>query len=94
MLSKLPINLDKVSQEKIDREILRAGIIAELDAISFYEQMAALTENEDIKKVLLDVASEEKEHVGEFETLLEREDKEQVEKSAEGKKEVEEMTGN
>lgn len=93
MLSKLPINLAKVSPEKIDQEILRAGIIAELDAVSFYEQMAALTENEDIKKVLLDVAAEEKEHIGEFETLLMREDKEQVEKSEEGKKEVEEMTG-
>lgn len=93
MLSKLPINLEKTDKKNIDKEILRAGIIAELDAISFYEQMAAMTENENIKKVLLDVASEEKEHVGEFETLLMREDKEQIEKSEEGKKEVEEMTG-
>ena len=93
MLSKLPINLEKTDKNNIVKEILRAGIIAELDAISFYEQMAAMTENENIKKVLLDVASEEKEHVGEFETLLMREDKEQIEKSEEGKKEVEEMTG-
>ncbi len=91
MLSKLPVNLEKVSKENMDKEILRAGIIAELDAISFYEQMAALTDNEDIKKVLLDIASEEKEHVGEFETLLNREDPEQVEKGKEGKEEVEEL---
>ncbi|MEF8846829.1 MAG: ferritin family protein [Candidatus Paceibacterota bacterium] len=93
MLSEFPIDLDKVDPKNLDREILRAGLIAELDAISFYEQMAAKTDNEDIKKVLLDVAEEEKEHVGEFETLLMREDPEQVEQSKEGKEEVEEMTG-
>lgn len=93
MLSEFPIDLDKVDPENLDREILRAGLIAELDAISFYEQMAAETDNEDIKEVLLDVAKEEKEHVGEFETLLLKEDQEQVEQGEEGKKEVEEMTG-
>jgi len=50
----------------LDKEILRVGVIAELDAINLYEQMAAMTENKDIKKVLLDIAREEKEHVGEF----------------------------
>ncbi|MFW6283503.1 MAG: ferritin family protein [Minisyncoccales bacterium] len=93
MLSDIPKNLEKVDKENIDKEVLRAGLIAELDAISLYEQLAAMAENEDIKKVLLDVAKEEKEHVGEFETLLLREDKEQVEQGEEGKEEVEEMTG-
>jgi rubrerythrin len=92
MLSKLPVNLEKTNQKNINKEILRAGIIAELDAISFYEQMADMTDKEDIKKVLLDIAAEEKQHVGEFEALLEKEDKEQVEKAEEGRKEVEEMT--
>jgi len=41
-------------------------VSAELDAISLYEQLAAATENEDIKKILLDVAKEEKTHVGSF----------------------------
>jgi rubrerythrin len=77
----------------VDREILRAGIIAELDAINLYEQMAAMTENENIKKILLDIAKEEKTHMGEFQALLLREDREQVEKLEEGKKEVEELTG-
>ncbi|MBD3282057.1 MAG: rubrerythrin [Candidatus Portnoybacteria bacterium] len=93
MLSKIPINIDKIKKEDLDKEILRASIIAELDAINLYEQMAAMTENEDLKKVLLDVAKEEKEHVGEFETLLLRADKEQAEEAEEGRKEVEEMTG-
>ena len=92
MLSQLPINLEKVKKEDIDREILRAGMIAELDAVSFYEQMAAITESENIKKVLLDIAREEKTHIGEFEALLLKEDEEQVKESEKGKKEVEELT--
>jgi hypothetical protein len=31
MLSHIPINLDKVSKADLDKEILRAAIIAELD---------------------------------------------------------------
>jgi len=89
MLSKLPIDLQKVSKENIDQEILRAGIIAELDAVNLYEQMAAMTDNKDIKKVLLDIAKEEKTHVGEFQTLLLNIDKQQVKELEEGKKEVE-----
>ena len=91
MLSQLPTNLTKLKKEDLDREILRAGMIAELDAINFYEQMAALTENEDIRKVLLDIAKEEKTHMGEFQTLLLKEDEEQREELKEGEEEVEEL---
>ena len=93
MLSQIPINLEKVIKGDVDREILRAGIIAELDAINLYEQMAAMTGNENIKKILLDIAKEEKTHVGEFQALSLREDREQVKELEEGKKEVEELTG-
>jgi len=91
MLSKIPLNLEKIAKEDIDKEILRAAIIAELDAINLYEQMAALTENENIRKILLDIAKEEKTHVGEFQTLLLMEDKEQEKELEEGKKEVREF---
>ena len=64
-----------------------------MDAINLYEQMAALTENRNIKKILLDIAREEKTHVGEFQALLLMEDKEQEKELEEGKKEVEEETG-
>ena len=92
MLSKIPIknDLSKMSKAEINNEILRMGIIAELAAIILYEQMAAMTTDEDIKKILLDVAKEEKTHVGEFQALLLEGDKEQVEELAAGKKEVEE----
>jgi len=90
MLSQIPGNLDKLNPEDIDREILRVGIIAELDAVNLYEQMAAKAQDNDIKKILLDIAKEEKTHVGEFQALLLARDKEQVEELEEGKKEVEE----
>lgn len=92
-MSQIPIDLSKVKRPDFDREILRTGIIAELDAISLYEQMAAMTTDESIKMILTDIAKEEKTHVGEFQALLLRLDKEQVSELAEGKKEVEKKTG-
>ena len=91
MLSAIPINLQKVVQNDLNKEILRAGIIAELDAINLYEQMAAMTTNEHIKEVLLDIAKEEKTHVGEFQALLLLEDKEQEKELQRGRNEVDEM---
>lgn len=91
MLSKIPINLEKIKKEDLDKEILRLGIIAELDAINLYEQLAEMTENENIKKVLLDIAKEEKTHVGEFQALLLKIDQEQEKELEKGKEEVEEL---
>jgi len=93
MLSKLPIDLGKIDKKNIDAEILRAGIIAELDAINLYEQMAAMAQDENIKKILLDIAKEEKTHVGEFQTLLLNRDQEQVKELETGKAEVKEEVG-
>lgn len=93
MLSKLPINLENVSKSNLDKEILRAALIAELDAVNLYEQMAAMSENEHVKKILMDVAKEEKTHIGEFQALLLRFDEEQVRELEHGKREVEELTG-
>jgi rubrerythrin len=90
MMSQIPADLSKVKKEDVDREILRTGIVAELDAVNLYEQMAAMAVSEDIKKILLDIAREEKTHVGEFQALLLQRDKEQVEELEHGKKEVEE----
>ena len=93
MLSNIPINLEKVVKDKLDNEILRVAIIAELDAINLYEQMAALADNKHIKMILLDIAKEEKTHVGEFQALLLTNDKQQEKELVEGKKEVDELTG-
>lgn len=91
MLSKIPIALEKIKKEDIDKEILRAAIIAELDAVNLYEQLAATTLNSDIEKILLEVAKEEKTHVGEFQALLVKLDEEQKTELKAGEKEVEGM---
>jgi len=93
MLSEIPAKFDKVKKEDLNKEILRVGMIAELDAVSLYEQMAALTDSKAIKTILLDIAKEEKTHMGEFQALLLKEDKEQAQEIAKGKKEVDEKTG-
>jgi len=49
----------------LDKEILLATIIAELDAINLYEQMTSLTKRP-IKAILLAITKEEKTDVGEF----------------------------
>ncbi|NHI92416.1 MAG: rubrerythrin [Candidatus Lokiarchaeota archaeon] len=92
-LAKIPILLEKVNKKDIDKEILRTAIIAELDAVNLYEQMASLTEDSDLKKVLLDVAGEEKGHIGEFQYLLLKCDEEQEKELISGQKEVKELLG-
>ncbi|HIX19548.1 MAG TPA: rubrerythrin [Candidatus Akkermansia intestinigallinarum] len=55
------------------RELVRAiryMISAEYEAIQLYEQLAESIDCELARKVLLDVADEEKEHAGEFRRLL------------------------
>ena len=93
MLSKIPVDLGKVKEEEIEKEVLRLAIIAELDAINLYEQMGAMVKDEKIRAVLEDVANEEKTHVGEFLTLLLKLDEKQVEEIERGKEEVEEILG-
>ncbi len=93
MLSKIPINLEKIDKKNLDVEILRAGIIAELDAINLYEQMAVMTQDNNIKMTLLDIAKEEKTHVGEFQTLLLNRDKQQIKELEMGKEEIKKEVG-
>lgn len=75
---------------KRDMQILRLGIIAEMDASNLYEKMALLANDKQLKKVLLDVSREEKVHFGEFEELLERIDPEFDKAEEEGEDEVKE----
>jgi len=93
MLSQIPVDFNKLKKPELNNGILRAAIIGELDAINLYEQLAALADNKDIRKVMLDIAKEEKTHVGELQTMLLRLDQEQVEGLEQGRKEVRELTG-
>ncbi len=91
LLSKMPILVDKISKENVNKQALRIAIIAELDAVNLYEQLAEMVSDERIKKVLLDIAKEEKTHVGEFLALLLLLDKEQKEELVKGEEEVKEI---
>ncbi|MFW6438339.1 MAG: ferritin family protein, partial [Armatimonadota bacterium] len=49
---------------------IRLNLAAEQEAIHLYQAHADATDNELAKAVLLDIADEEREHVGEFQRLL------------------------
>ena len=90
MLSKHPLDIEpgkKLGPEEI-KDALRQAIIAELDAISLYLQIARSIDDKKIRKVFEDVAREEKTHVGEFLALLKMLDPEQVEELKKGEEEV------
>jgi len=93
MLAKNPIEIPsgkKLSREELVQAI-RLSIIAELDAINLYLQLSSATDDPLAKKVFEDIAREEKTHIGEFLTLLEKLDPEQVKELEKGKKEVKEL---
>lgn len=64
----------KASERKLsEKEVIRAirfNIAAEYEAIQLYEQLAESVDNEDVKKVLLEVADDERVHVGCFQKVL------------------------
>ncbi len=94
-MSKHPLELPKdriLSKDEL-LDALRLSIIAELDAISLYLQLARASGDEKARKVFEDVAREEKTHVGEFLALLNRLDPEQARELERGLEEVEELVG-
>ncbi len=97
MLSEIPKGFGKVKEENSemsDAELARIGLIAELDAINLYEQLAAQAKDPLLKKIFEDIANEEKTHVGEFLEILKRLDPKQIEEIEKGKEEVKELEEN
>ncbi len=88
MLSKIPFDMKNLKEEDIRKQVLRIGIIAELDAINLYEQLARMVSDERIRKIFLDIAKEEKTHVGEFLSILLEIDEEQKNELKRGEEEV------
>lgn len=93
IMSKVPDDIEKQESVRKDMAILRASMIAELDAANLYEQFAAQATDEDVKKVLFHVANEEKHHVGEFQYLLEKIDPDYTDMLDEGEEEAQEEIG-
>lgn len=82
----------KLTNTELARAI-RLNLSAEEEAVHLYQAHADATNNELVRKVLLDIADEERVHVGEFQRLLNilLEDEEQL--LDEGAQEVNEMAG-
>lgn len=87
--SRIILPEKKLNKEEIIAAI-RQSIMAEQDAIILYESFANSTDNDKAKKIFLDIAEEEKVHVGEFQALLESFSETEEEKIDEGKDEAKE----
>lgn len=94
-MSKHPLDIPpgrKLIKEEV-AEALRLAIIAELDAINLYLQLARAIDIDNVRKVFEEIAREEKTHVGEFLAVLKNLDPEQVEELKKGAEEVKQLTG-
>jgi rubrerythrin len=80
----------KLTREELVRAI-RLNIAAEHEAIHLYMAHADATDHPLAKRVLVDIANEEREHVGEFMRLLEILTGDEDQWLAEGRTEVDEM---
>ncbi|MEM1532481.1 MAG: family 1 encapsulin nanocompartment shell protein [Desulfurococcaceae archaeon] len=95
MLSKHPFEIPperKLTKNEV-ADALRLSIIAELDAVNLYLQLARSIDDEKVRKVFEDIAKEEKTHVGEFLALLKELDPQQVKELERGEMEVKELAG-
>ena len=89
-----PFAGNSLGREITEQELIRAvrySIAAEYEAIQLYMQLAEATDNKKAKAVLVDIANEEREHVGEFLTLLKELDPQEEKFYREGEQEVREM---
>jgi rubrerythrin len=80
----------KVSDRELQRGI-RLMIAAEHEAVHLYEALADATDNKLAAAVLQDIANEEKEHIGEFQSVLKRLAPDEKGFWDEGEEEVEEL---
>lgn len=81
-------------QKMKDIELVRAvkfAIVSEFEAIQIYQEIAEATNNVGAKRVLLDIAKEEKVHVGELRELLKALSPMDEEDYEEGAKEAQEL---
>lgn len=92
LASKSALDIRESSSDyNYDASALREAIIAEYDATNLYEQMAEKTKDEKLKALLLDIANEEKVHIGEFEAKLAEIDEEHEDAVEEGEEEAKDV---
>jgi rubrerythrin len=70
--TSLDVKIDKLDNSSLER-VIRQAIIAEYDAANMYLKAAdAIIGNKEIKKIFIDIANEEKVHIGEFMEALKK----------------------
>ena len=84
-------NVDKKMGKVELMQALRLDIASELEAIFLYSAHAEATDDPLVKKVLLDIADEEKQHIGELMSLMHYLEPEMAEFLMHGQSEVREM---
>lgn len=82
--------LNQIDENSTDGELLRQALIAESDAVSLYVQLARNAKTEIVKKLLLDLAQEERVHIGEITGILNKFNEDQNKANSESKEELEE----
>ena len=90
MFGRNPLEKMHPMDELSTCDALRLALIAEIDAITLYSQLARASSDPLVKRVFLEVAEEEKEHMGEFLYLLKKCDLTLEKMMNEGEKEVKE----
>ena len=80
----------KLDERELSR-VIRLAIAAELDAVHLYELIVDSSDNSIIKKVLQDIADEEKVHASELNELLSHFDSDNNKFIEDGKKEVKDL---
>ena len=80
----------KLTKQELIRAI-RLDIAAEHEAICLYMAHADATDDKLVKKALVDIADEEREHLGEFERLLQLLTTDEADFREDGREEVREM---
>lgn len=63
-------NLTNVAKEDLDKEIMKAAVVSELESISLFEQMAEMTRNKNLRTTLIEVIRDKRMLVGEIQAQL------------------------
>lgn len=80
----------KMTKQELVRAI-RLDIAAEHEAISLYMAHADATDDTLVREALVDIANEEREHIGEFERLLQLLAEDEADYRKDGREEIIEM---
>jgi len=78
----------EIDEKTCEKIYLQTSIMAELDAVNLYQAIARRTTNQKIRITMLDIAKEEKTHIGEFQYLLKEIDAEFKQELEKGEQEV------